>query len=162
MDEQNENFDQLRKLMALKKHEVPPPGYFNRFSGEVIARIREERQGGQGFVSQLDSEAPWLMRLWQALEAKPLFAGAFGAAICSLVLAGIYFTNKPAETPSFANQGQRNSPFMAGVADPASPASALNTPLLLAATNLNDSTPQNLFDLVQPLQVAPVSATPKP
>lgn len=158
MENQGDNFDQLRRLLALKKHELPPPGYFNRFPGEVISQIRMERYARPDALQKLDAEAPWLMRLWRTLETRPVFAGGFGAAICSLILAGIYFSEKPAKRPDFAAQGQHNTPFAAVPVDPA--ASALGKPLLMAATNLNDSAPQNLFDLVQPLQVAPVFAQP--
>ena len=159
MDDQGENFDELRKLLALKKHEVPPPGYFNRFPREVISRIRAERyHASSNVMSKLDAEAPWLARLWDALQGRPIFAGAFGAVVCSLVLAGIYFTNKPAEVPSYATQIQPAAPFVAAASDAA--ATTLDKPLLMAATNLNEITPPNLFDLVQPLQVAPVVVQP--
>jgi hypothetical protein len=39
------DFDSLLKLMALKRHEQPPPGYFNRLPGKILDRI--ERGEGQ-------------------------------------------------------------------------------------------------------------------
>ncbi len=47
MNENEQNFDELKRLLKLKRHEVPPPGYFNNFSGEVISRIRAGEAGGR-------------------------------------------------------------------------------------------------------------------
>jgi len=78
-----ENFEQLRRLLALKRHEQPPPGYFNGFSRQVIVRIRsgdgaEEAAG----LARLLKEVPWLRWLWAAFQTKPMLAGAFGALVC--------------------------------------------------------------------------------
>ena len=156
MDEHGESFDQLRKLLALKKHEVPPPGYFDRFPAEVISGIRMEKHHAKSdAVFKLQLEAPWLIRFVGALAGKPIFAGAFGAAICSLVLAGVYLTNKPAAQTS-RGPGQRIAPFAATSIDTVS--STVDKPLLGEVTNtVNDSALPSLFDLAPPLQVAPVS-----
>lgn len=160
MDNNSENFEQLQRLLAIKKHELPPPGYFNRFSGEVIARIREERHASSNALSRLQSEAPWLVRLWQALESKPAFAGAFGAAVCALLLGGIFFAEKPVAPPEFASPvaAQQNAPFIA--ASPTGSSAGLTQPVLLTSTNPAAGTSQTLFDLIQPGQTAPVSFDP--
>jgi hypothetical protein len=46
MNETEQNFEELKKLLTIKRHEVPPPGYFNHFSGQVISRIRAGEAGG--------------------------------------------------------------------------------------------------------------------
>jgi len=154
MEDPGENFDPLRRLLALKRHEVPPPGYFNRLPGEVIARIRAEQVAG----NRRAPESSWFAQLWQSFQTRPVFAGGFGAAICSLVLAGLYFSEGPADTSPVAVQAPLDAPYIAIASESAPSATAQS--LLPGATNLNNSAPQSLFDLVQPLQVAPVAAGP--
>lgn len=102
MDPNTENFEQLRRLLALKRHEQPPPGYFNNFSGEVIARIKAGDRGeGGAFVERLLWEAPWLQRVWAALEAKPILAGFCGVAVCGLLISGVIYSDR-ADVPPVA------------------------------------------------------------
>ncbi|HVU09135.1 MAG TPA: hypothetical protein VHG89_11395 [Verrucomicrobiae bacterium] len=85
----NENdFNSLRQLLALKRYEVPPPGYFDRFSGNVVARLR---------VGQHESASgkSWLFKWAQIFEAKPLMAGSFAGALCLLLLFGIVYAERP-------------------------------------------------------------------
>lgn len=147
MENESENFEQLRRLLALKKHELPPPGYFNRFSGQVIERLQAERNAD--VLSKLNTEAPWLARLWQTLAGKPAFAGMFGAAVCAILLGGIFLAEKPAETSSFADAVQHpaESPFMA--ASPVNTGANLNQPLLTSTNPAGGSVP-NLFEMFQP------------
>ena len=49
MNETKPDFSELKRLLKLKRHEVPPPGFFNHFSEEVVARIRE-RFGDSGWM----------------------------------------------------------------------------------------------------------------
>lgn len=74
-----ENFEELRRLLALKRHEQPPPGYFHEFSRQVITRIKAgETPAADSLLERLVARAPWLQHLWSGLEAKPILAGAFG------------------------------------------------------------------------------------
>ena len=95
----SENVDQLRRLIALKRHEQPPPGYFHNFSRHVIARIRAgERAQPSNALVRLFWDAPWLQRLWAALEAKPVLAGAVGVACCALLLASVVLSGGNTDT----------------------------------------------------------------
>ncbi len=101
MHEESENFEQLRRLLALKRHEMPPPGYFNHFSGQVIARIKAGEVGERSsFFDRLLWEAPWLQRFWMALDAKPVLAGVCGMAACSLLVAGVLLSETGDATPA--------------------------------------------------------------
>lgn len=88
-----ENFDALRRMLALKRHEQPPPGYFDRLPNLVVARLRAGDQGRRGSVlERLFDETPWLQRLVVGLLAKPVFAGAFGIAVCALLVSGVVYS----------------------------------------------------------------------
>jgi hypothetical protein len=84
MNPDSENFDSLRQLLVLKRHEIPPPGYFDRFSRDVMARIKAGENGGAvGF------ELSWFQRLLSVFDVKPVFAGAFGTAVCAFLISGV-------------------------------------------------------------------------
>src|SRR5512133_2610148 len=91
MNPESDQFEQLRRLIALKRHEQPPPGYFRTFSHTVIARI----EAGEGRM--LEGQMSWLRRFWIALETKPVYAGAFGVAICSLLVSGVVYSSRVEE-----------------------------------------------------------------
>lgn len=94
MSPEQENFDGLRRLMALKRHEQPPPGYFDHFSRQVLVRIRTGERGEEtGAFGTMFSEAPWLQRILSTLTTNPTFAGAFGLVVCSLLVAGVAYSN---------------------------------------------------------------------
>jgi hypothetical protein len=94
MSSEREDFAELRRLLALKRHEIPPPGYYNNFSGNVIARIKAgESLPETGFWARWFS-VDGLGRMWAAFEAKPALAGSFGLAVCT-VLGAALFLNEP-------------------------------------------------------------------
>ena len=45
-------------------------------------------------IERLLWEAPWLQRIWAAFEAKPILAGAFGVAVCALLISGVIYSEK--------------------------------------------------------------------
>src|SRR5215471_8421894 len=105
MKENEQQFDDLQRLLKLKRHEVPPPGYFNRFSGDVISRIRaDERHASGELASRLEASAPWLVKLLRIFEAKPGIVGGFATSLCVLLLLGVVFAeySDTASKPSLA------------------------------------------------------------
>ncbi len=102
MSQDTQDFESLRRLLALKRYEQPPPGYFNNFSIEVIARIKAGEGARESVLERLFWEAPWLQRLWTALETKPIMAGAFGATVCALLVAGVVYSDRPDGQPTLA------------------------------------------------------------
>jgi len=104
---ESENFQALRRLLRLKRYEQPPPGYFNGFSRQVIARIQAGESGeAPSLLAQIFGEPSWLPRLWTLFGAKPILAAAFGITICSVLIAGVAYSDRgesgaiPALSPS--------------------------------------------------------------
>jgi len=96
MKPEQENFDQLCRLLKLKRYEQPAPRYFNDFSSRVIARVRAGEAGGR--EAALDGGS-WLVRLWSLIEAKPMLPGAVGVAICALLVFGAVYTDTAPSAP---------------------------------------------------------------
>ena len=94
MNPDSENFDSLRQLLALKRHEVPPPGYFNRLPRDIMARIKAGDTG-----NELGADQTWFQRLLSVFDIKPVFAGAFGTAVCAFLISGVITSER---TPAFA------------------------------------------------------------
>jgi hypothetical protein len=98
-ENQDQDFERLQQLLKLKRHELPPPRFFNDFSFQVTGRIR----AGEGVRKIEDfedvvSQAPWLHRIWKAIEGKPAVSALFAAAVCGLLIAGIFFVDSSAPT----------------------------------------------------------------
>lgn len=100
MSENEQDFEGLRRVLALKRHEVPPPGYFEGFSGDVIARIR---------ARETTRELPWLLRILQAFEAKPAYSVSLASTMCVLLLFGIISVEQNPGVASVSFQTDQNS-----------------------------------------------------
>jgi hypothetical protein len=75
----DQDFDKLRTLLTLKNHEQPPPGYFNRLPGKILARIE---------ASELASQSTWWDWFVARFDARPILACAYGFTISGLLLMG--------------------------------------------------------------------------
>jgi hypothetical protein len=85
-----QEFEKLRKLLALKRHETPPPGYFSSFSGRVTDRILAEQETRP--------------RIWQQVvtlfRARPAISWSFSmASVLVLFAATNAFDGPPASQP---------------------------------------------------------------
>ena len=117
--------------MALKRHEIPPPGYFDGFSRNVMARIKVG-----DFGEEMGEENSWVRRFLGMFNVKPVFAGAFGTAVCAFLISGILSSEpKPVmagvHNATDTDLGPIPVPTVAG-------AEPTNSPNTLAGGNLFD------------------------
>jgi hypothetical protein len=137
MNESNDNFDELKRLLKLKRHEVPPPGYFNNFSGEVISRIRAgEADGSQGLAERLHIGVPWLVSLLRIFETKPGVIGGFATSLCLVLLIGVVLADRSDSVPTGALVASASAPDSASDLASAMPmVAATETSGIVISTN---------------------------
>jgi hypothetical protein len=158
MNENQQNFESLRRLLALKRHETPPPGYFNNFSRQVMARIR----AGEAEASVSLSERfgmPWLLKWLQGAETKPMFAGSFATVLCLLLLFGAVIAQRPeAASQAFLQPAARDAallPMIASAAPMAPPALEQSAGQIM----INDNSTNPVINFASaPVGQMPVSA----
>ena len=80
MNTPSDDFQELRRLLALKRHEQPPPRYFSEFSARVIDAIRTPEV--------LPRPTIW-QRLGLDFDFKPAMVCAMGVVMSAVFLAGI-------------------------------------------------------------------------
>lgn len=94
-----ENFDRLLRLLALKRHEVPPPGYFDDLPREIrLELLAEIHSESSGLTADADGYN-WLRRLIAMLERRPYLASVFFLTVCSLILTGVFYANNITPAP---------------------------------------------------------------
>ena len=99
-----DDFEQLRRLLALKRHEQPPPGYFHGFSRQVIVRIKAGELGDPAEASIWSfSGGSLLQRIWATLDARPVLAGAFGVAVCGFFVVGALLSDNTSTATAASN-----------------------------------------------------------
>lgn len=79
MNAQPENFDRLKKLLALKRYEQPPPAYFENLSSRIMDRIEQQRE-----IALL----PWWRKL-ALFDLRPAMVCGTGVIVCGLLAAGV-------------------------------------------------------------------------
>jgi hypothetical protein len=83
MNSDQENFEALRKLLALKKYEQPPPRYFSELSTRILNRIEREPR-----------TIPFWERFFPNIGLNPALAYSFGLLACGTLVFGIGYSLK--------------------------------------------------------------------
>ena len=132
MNDSQNDFEKLQQLLKIKSREMPPPGYFHQFSGQVIARIRAGETGSApGFAERMAELPGFFGSLLRLAENRTRLAGAFTAALCLLLIAGAYFAENSDTTAPASNSAMTAA---VGNAQPAQDSlSPTSAPTLLAA-----------------------------
>ena len=114
---ENNNFEDLKRLLKLKQHEVPPPGCLNHFSSDVISRIRAgEARQAEGFLQRMRDETPWLATLLSIFETKPGIIGGMATSLCLVLLIGVVMADRPEASSAQSNAMALTGTTPAGVA----------------------------------------------
>jgi hypothetical protein len=152
-----DDFDRLRKLLALKRHEQPPPGYFNRLPNQIMARI----EAGEG-------EEKFWQRFIPSFTFRPAVAYGMGLAVCGVVALGVYYTsNLPVNNTATANVNSMTAsqPPALSPAPMVQPAAALASQNTSSVNSTNPVTEPSLFPSAErigsDLRTAPAGFTPK-
>ncbi len=121
MKHSDNNFKTLRQLLKLKQHEVPPPGYFNTFSDQVISRLQSGEGRAQSSTERIADQAPWLAWLLQLFETRPGVIGGFATSMVVLLVIGVIISERPDSLPKnilTATADSQPTPSLAAVTSP--------------------------------------------
>jgi hypothetical protein len=138
MNQSEHTFGNLKRLLKLKRHEVPPPGYFNTFSDSVISRIRAGEAGGaQSATERLHVTAPWLVNFLNIFETKPGLIGGFAVSLCLLLVLGVVFSERSDSATKNILATVQSAPAGDSLASVAAPpmASVADSSGIIASTN---------------------------
>lgn len=151
-----DDFQQLRRLLALKRHEQPPPGYFHGFSRQVIVRIKAGELGDQSEASLWSfSGGSFLQRIWATLDARPVLAGAFGVAVCGFFVVGALLSDNGTNATAATSEMPNTATMLVNARVPAPALSGTPAP-----TVLNYQPPANsIFEEIKRAQASLQSAS---
>jgi hypothetical protein len=82
MSSSPDDFKDLKRMLALKKHEQPPPGYFYYLPDKITRKIERLE------ARDLAEHSTWWEWLVQRFDARPVLAGAYAFVISGLLLMG--------------------------------------------------------------------------
>jgi hypothetical protein len=150
MNSEPKEFETLRKLMALKRHEQPPPGYFNRLPDQIAARL--ERGDGK-------------LAFWEnflgAFTFRPALAyGCVLAAFSALTLSVVYSVRtQPQESAQSSGNGWQTGAEQEALATQSNPSEPMHATPWMGYDNASNpaSAMPSLFESAAHHLAVPVS-----
>ena len=76
------NFDELQRMLALKRCEHPPRQFFNKFSDSVLHNLD---------APERPETMSWLQRIGVHFDVSPAVVGTLAISVCALLAGGIAF-----------------------------------------------------------------------
>ncbi len=155
-DPNDPKFDLVRRALALKRHESPPPRYFNELPGKILSRLAEPEK---------PEPVPFLEQIRRAFVLRPMLATGAGMLAGVMVLGiaalSMFPTGQQAQGPA-ATLGQAPAipdGVLPTAAEPL-PANAL-ADLLLSSSNAPAAVQPSIFDSFK-VDTSRASATNQP
>ena len=105
MSSSPKDFRDLRRLLSLKRHEQPPPGYFKYLPDQILVKIEQEE------IIDLSEHSTWWGWLVAKFDARPMLAGAYVFAISGVMLLGLKLSQDLQST-------EKGGTFMGWMNDP--------------------------------------------
>lgn len=138
MNSPEDDFKDVRRLLALKKHEEPPPGYFTWLPEKIAVKIDRH--------SDLSEHSTWWEWMVEKFDARPFLAGLYACGISSLMLLGFKISQELQNDPSLENAV--SSGLMGATPDPISltPGAALQSHFANPAELINFSSMEAFVD----------------
>lgn len=101
MNAERDDQTELQRVLALKRHEAPPPRFFRGFSDKVIDQLHTPER-----------EAPrtWRQRLSFDADNKPVWVCASGIVVCGLLGVGLILSlrvERPKTAPGSLDEQSR-------------------------------------------------------
>jgi hypothetical protein len=159
------DFAELQRLLRLKRHEQPPPGYFEALPRQVMASLRKQprAQAGEG----TEGVPAWILSFLERIQAQPAFAGLVGAGLCILLLGAVVFYEKDAKGPqpmpsvlAEITRAESQVPGQAVTPVAFQPVTAEAMTPMMASNQWQAQPGSSLFDMTPGLQTAPVAHRP--
>jgi hypothetical protein len=137
MDQESKPTITVERLIALKRYEQPPPGYFHLLPGRIIGRIER----GDGHYDSWKTWRPWF-------SARPIVAFAMGLTVCGALTLAIYIPPKMDQSVTATELSSDNRWAAASTGVPATVETSLGGAAWLGSTNpvTAPQTGDSLFD----------------
>jgi hypothetical protein len=100
MKPEDQNEDELQRILSLKKREQPPPRFFHRLSEKIIDRLH---------TPEPPSPPTWRQRMGLDFDTKPVLICVSGVAVCTLLVCGLISSTRVKPPPLPANDSAQNS-----------------------------------------------------